>query len=426
MKNMNVYHDFGWRGMIYDATPELEEVLAREKVTAYIGFDPTASSLHVGSLLPVMGLARLQRFGHSPIAIAGGGTGRIGDPSGKTKERLLLDDAQIEENLVGIKDQLSRFLDFEARDNPAKIINNAEWLTEIAMIDFLRDVGKYFTVNYMLAKESVKRRLKQEDGISYTEFSYILLQAYDFLVLYDRHNCTLQMGGSDQWGNIVAGADLIRRVRGGKAHGLVCPLITNAAGAKFGKTEAGNVWLDPNLTSPFRFYQFWINTDDRDVISYLKLFTWLTEPEIGELESALQENPHERAAQRALARKVTRIVHDETGLAKAEQATSVLFGGEISDLTAADIKDVFEDVPSSILPKADFAGEGRWIIDLIASSGLTSSKGEARRLVKGGGLYLNNRRIQDEQQYVTLEDSIEGQVFVLRKGQKNYHLALLE
>src|SRR5437870_5652663 len=283
---MSLFDEFKWRSMLHEATPDLREVLAKEKLTAYIGFDPSAASLHVGSLLPVMGLARLQKFGHTPIAIAGGGTGLIGDPSGKTKERQLLTREQAEENLAGIKEQLTRFLDFKAATNPARIINNADWLVPISMMEFLRDVGKHFTVNNLLAKEAVKRRLETDEGISFTEFSYPLLQAYDYLVLYDRHQCTLQMGGSDQWGNILAGIDLIRRLRGARAHGLVFPLVTSSAGVKFGKTEAGAVWLDPKLTSPYRFYQFWLNTTDQDVLHYLKFFTWLSKEEIGELEES--------------------------------------------------------------------------------------------------------------------------------------------
>ncbi len=267
----NVFSEFEWRGMVYESSEGLRDVLGRDKVTCYIGFDPTASSLHVGSLLPLVALSRMQRFGHSPIAIAGGGTGMIGDPSGKTQERQLLTIEQIDANLAGIRVQLEKFLDFNAPVNPARIVNNADWLRKLDLLGFLRDVGKHFTVNYMLAKESVKRRLEAEDGISFTEFSYLMLQSYDFLMLYDQYKCTLQMGGSDQWGNITAGCDLIRKLRGGKAHGLVMPLVTTSSGVKFGKTEAGAVWLDPARTSPFRFYQFWLNTDDRDVPMYLEV-----------------------------------------------------------------------------------------------------------------------------------------------------------
>jgi tyrosyl-tRNA synthetase len=419
---MNLYDEFQWRGMLHEATPDLQRVLGEERLTGYIGFDPSAASLHVGSLLPVMCLARLQRFGHTPIAIAGGGTGLIGDPSGKTKERQLLTQEQVEENLSGIKEQLSRFLDFEATANPARIINNADWLAPISMMDFLRDVGKYFTVNNLLAKEAIKRRLESEEGISFTEFSYPLLQAYDYLVLHDRHGCTLQMGGSDQWGNIVAGIDLIRRLRGTRAHGLVFPLVITAAGVKFGKTEAGAVWLDPKLTSPYRFYQFWLNTDDRDAITYLKFFTWLSKEEVGELEESVRTEPEKRRAQRELARHVTAMVHGETELEKALRASEVLFGKEISGLGVQEILDIFADVPSTELEQSKLAGDGFTVIEALVVSGLSPSKGEARRLVQGGGVCVNNRRVSDPRQTISGADLIDGQVLVLRKGAKHYHL----
>ncbi len=419
---MNLYDEFQWRGMLHEATPDLRKILGEEKLTAYIGFDPSAASLHVGSLLPVMGLARLQRFGHTPIAIAGGGTGLIGDPSGKTKERQLLTPAQVEENLAGIKAQLSRFLDFDVPANPARIINNADWLAPISMMEFLRDVGKYFTVNNLLAKEAIKRRLETEEGISFTEFSYPLLQAYDYLVLHDRHRCTLQMGGSDQWGNIVAGIDLIRRLRGARAHGLVFPLVTTAAGVKFGKTEAGAVWLDPKLTSSYRFYQFWLNTDDRDAIIYLKFFTWLAKEEIDRLEESVRTEPEKRGAQRELARNVTALVHGETEFEKALRASEVLFGKEISGLGVQEILDIFADVPSTELEKAKLDGGGFTLIDALVVSGLAPSKGEAKRLVQGGGVCVNNRRVSDARQTITGSDLIDGQVLVLRKGAKHYHV----
>ena len=418
----NVYDEFEWRELLYDATPDLREILGKNSLTAYIGFDPTASSLHVGSLVPVMGLARLQRFGHTPIAIVGGGTGLIGDPSGRTAERQLLDADKVEENLAGIRSQLERFLDFDATSNAAQIVNNLDWLGTVRMIDFLRDVGKYFTVNYMLAKESVKRRIEAEDGISYTEFTYMMLQAYDYLQLYDRYHCTLQLGGSDQWGNIVAGADLIRRLRSERAHGLVFPLITNAAGTKFGKTEAGNVWLDPVRTSPYRFYQYWLNTDDRDVISHLKYFTWLSKEEIEGLAVDATDHPEKRAAQHALADAVTEMVHGESELSRARQASLVMFGEAMDSLSVTDILDVFEDVPSSDVERGKFDGEGIGLLDLLADSGLTASKGEARRLVRSGGAYMNNIRQNDEHVRVTVNDLIEGKLVVLRKGQKNYRV----
>jgi tyrosyl-tRNA synthetase len=416
----NIYDEFQWRGMLYEATPELREVLAKVKLTAYIGFDPSAASLHVGSLLPVMGLARLQRFGHTPIAIAGGSTGLIGDPSGKTKERQLLTHEQVEANLEGIKEQLSRFLDFNANENPARIVNNAEWLAPITMMEFLRDVGKHFTVNNLLAKEAIKRRLETDEGISFTEFSYPLLQAYDYLVLYDRHQCTLQMGGSDQWGNILAGIDLIRRLRSAHAHGLVFPLVTTASGVKFGKTEAGAVWLDPKLTSPYRFYQFWLNTDDRDVIVYLKFFTWLSQEEIAELEESVRAAPEKRTAQRELARQVTAMLHGQTELEKALRASEVLFGKEISGLSVDDILDIFADVPSTELDRSKL--DGFTLGDALVLSGLAPSKGEAKRLVQGGGIALNNVRSDEVRKTISSSDFIDDRVLVLRKGAKHYHL----
>ncbi len=300
---MDLYGELEWRGLVFDATEGLRDLIAREKLTTYIGFDPTAASLHVGSLLPMVTLARLQRFGHPPIAVVGGGTGMIGDPSGKATERALLTMEQVEANVEGIRRQVSRFLDFDDVAAPARLVNNAEWLTKLSAIEFMRDVGKYFTVNYMLAKESVRRRSDSDEGISYTEFSYLLLQSYDFLVLHDRFNCSVQMGGSDQWGNITAGVDLIRRLRSSKAHGLVMPLMTTASGAKFGKTEAGAVWLDPGLTSPFRFFQFWLHTDDSDVGKYLRFFTFLDRATIEQLEDTARTAPELREAQRALARR---------------------------------------------------------------------------------------------------------------------------
>jgi tyrosyl-tRNA synthetase len=419
---MNVFEEFRWRGMLYDASEGLEEALATHSITGYIGFDPTAPSLHVGSLLPIMGLVQLQQHGHTPIALVGGGTGMIGDPSGKTDERQLLSKEQIEYNVEGIRAQLARFLDFEVRTNRAMLINNVDWLTPIPMVDFLRDVGKHFTVNYMLAKESVKRRYEEGDGISFTEFSYMLLQAYDFLVLYDRYGCTLQMGGSDQWGNIVAGTELIRKMRGAKGYGLVFPLVTTSTGIKFGKTEAGSVWLDPKLTSPYRFYQFWINTEDSDVIKYLKYFTMLDQHAIAELEQTVFVAPEKREAQKRLAEEVTRMVHGESNLRKAIQASRVLFGGEIEDLNASDVQDIFAEVPSSELPADIFSGEGISLVDLVMISGFAPSKGAARRLIEEGGIYINNRRVSDVQATVDLSTFIEGQFLVLRKGARKYHL----
>ena len=418
---MSLYDELKWRGLVYDATEGVPHVLASERVVGYIGFDPTASSLHVGSLLVMMALAHMQRQGHSPIALVGGGTGLIGDPSGKTAERQLLTLERVEENVQGIRAQLARFLDFELSPNPARLVNNADWLTKLGAIEFMRDVGKHFTVNAMLAKESVRRRTESEDGISYTEFSYSLLQAYDYLVLHDRLGCTLQMGGSDQWGNITAGMDLIRRVRGGKAHGLVLPLVTTASGTKFGKTEAGTIWLDRSLTKPYEFHQFWLNVDDRDAVKYLKFFTFLEQSTIAALEDATKKEPEKREAQRVLASEMTTLVHGIEQLGRAVRASSLLFGEDIATLPVEDVLEVFADVPSSEIPEAEFA-PGVSVVDLVTRVQLSASKGEARRLVQSGGIYVNNRRISDPSAKVLKEDAIGGRLFVVRKGQKQNHL----
>ncbi|MGE5358806.1 MAG: tyrosine--tRNA ligase [Bacteroidales bacterium] len=408
------FSELEWRGLVVECTEGVRDLLAREKVTAYIGFDPTAPSLHVGSLLVIMALARLQRFGHHAIAIAGGGTGMIGDPSGKTQERQLLGLAQIEENLRGIRTQLAHFLDFDVADNPARIVNNADWLASLNLIEFLRDTGKYFTVNYMLAKESVKRRIEQEDGISYTEFTYLMLQAYDFLTLYDRYGCKLQMGGSDQWGNITAGCELIRRVRGGQAHGLVMPLVTTATGVKFGKTEAGTIWLDPERTPPYEFYQFWINTDDRDAVAYLKYFTFLERDAIEALEDEMRAAPEKRGAQRALAAEVTRLVHGEAALADAQEKTARLFGPATAG-TAADIVRDLE--PSAEIEVEDDAIPLSRIL-AHPGVGLAASGGEATRLIKAGGVYLNGERVADERRRVTAGDTLFDGRILVQKGQR--------
>lgn len=417
---MNIIEDLTWRGLVYDATEGLSGLLTTESLTVYIGFDPTASSLHVGSLLPVMALARLQRAGHTPIAIVGGGTGMIGDPSGKSQERSLLSIEQVEANVAGIRGQLERFLRFDG-DHAARIVNNVEWLGRIDLMTFLRDVGKHFTVNYMLQKESVSRRLENEDGISFTEFSYLLLQAFDFVQVFDRYGCTVQMGGSDQWGNITAGIDLIRKLRAKKAHGLVMPLVASASGTKFGKTEAGAVWLDATRTSPFRFYQFWLNTDDRDVVRYLKYFTFLSRDEVDGLASAVDAHPEKREAQRVLAREVTRLVHGEALLQRAEHATTLLFGEDIASLPVEDLLDVFGDVPSTQLATWELDG-GVGLVDLVVRAGLASSRSEGRRLVQSGGIYVNNRRAADPSERLSLDRAIGGRLLVLRKGQKQNHL----
>ena len=426
----SVVDDFRWRGLIHVAddgqelvTPGLEDLIRRESITAYIGFDPSADSLHIGNLLGIMALVRMQRSGHRPIAIAGGGTGLIGDPGGKSEERPLLTRDQLQHNLEGIRSQLARFLDFAAADNSALLVNNADWLEEISSIDFMRDVGKHFTVNYMLAKEAVQSRLT--DGISYTEFSYMLLQSYDYLTLFDRYGCVLQMGGSDQWGNITAGVDLIRRVRQQSAHALVTPLITTAAGTKFGKTEGGAVWLDADKTSPFQFYQFWLNTLDADAVRFLKYYTLMSPDDIDEYENEVASRPEERETQRRLASEVTRMTHGDSGLQTALAATKVLFGGDIAGFSADELLDIFHDVPSMSMPKEGLEGEGVGLRDLVAQTGLASSRGEARRLIEGGGIVVGSERVSNSRHMVSLGQAVDGEVVVLRRGARQYRLIRL-
>jgi tyrosyl-tRNA synthetase len=415
-----------WRGLVHDVTEGADAHLSEARRTVYVGFDPTGPSLHVGSLLPIMGLVHAQRAGHTPIALVGGGTGLIGDPSGKATERRLLDKKQVAANAEAIRGQLEHFLDFRAKKNPARLLDNLDWLGGLALIDFLRDVGKHFSVNQMLAKESVKRRLESdESGISFTEFSYSLLQAYDFLELHRREGCTVQMGGSDQWGNITAGIDLVRRMDGARAYGVVFPLITQASGVKFGKTEEGTVWLDPGMTSPFRFYQYWINVDDADVVRYLRYFTLLSPERIEELAAEVRSAPERRSAQRALAEDVTRRLHGESGLAAAERATRALFGGEVQGLGADEIADIFADVPASEIAADALGGAGKPLVDLLAETGVANSKGEARRAIEGGGVYVNGARVQDVTAKVALAQAIEGRFLVLRIGKKHHHLVAI-
>jgi tyrosyl-tRNA synthetase len=421
---MDLYGELHWRGLVYDGTEGVREALAAGPVTGYVGFDPTAASLHVGSLLPIMALAHLQRCGHSPVAVVGGGTGLIGDPSGKASERQLLSLEQVEANVASIRGQLAHFLDFTTATAPARLVNNADWLTTLGAVQFMRDVGKHFTVNAMLAKESVRRRIESEDGISYTEFSYSLLQAYDFLMLFDRFGCTLQMGGSDQWGNIVAGIDLVRRARGAKVYGLVMPLITTASGTKFGKTEAGTVWLDARMTKPYEFYQFWLNTEDRDVVRYLQYFTFLEQQRIQELEASVLRAPETREAQRVLAREVTRNVHGESAVGEAEAAAEKLFKGDMREMSEPELLQVFSNVPSS---QTAYVKEGWTIADFLTQNHVTSSKSEATRLIRGGGIYVNDERITDEKLRITPEQALRGQYFVVRKGKKeNYLVKILQ
>ena len=423
--NSEFFDDLQARGLVHTASEGVRDVLAAGPVTAYAGFDPTGDSLHVGHLVQVLGLARLQRAGHHPIALVGGGTGMIGDPSGKTVERQLLTRAQVEANVAGIRGQLERFLSFQG-PHGARLIDNHEWLGGLGLIEFLRDVGKHFTINYMLAKDSVASRMGSDAGLSVTEFSYSLLQAYDFAVLSDRLGCTLQLGGSDQWGNITSGMELVRRTRGRQVHGIVQPLITNAAGTKFGKTESGAVWLDAERTSPFRFFQFWLNTEDGDAGRYLKTFTFLPLDAIAEVMAEHAANPAARAAQRRLAVEVTRMVHGDDGLARAERATGVLFGSVAAqELPAAELLDVFSDVPSTEVPRIRLEGEGMGVVDVLADAGIAASRGEARRLIAGGGVSLNGARVTSPDQRVRAEDAIDGQVLLLRKGKRENRVVRL-
>jgi len=412
MTQANVLQELEWRGFVQQATPALAAHFAKGPVTAYCGFDPTAPSLQLGNLMPLMLLANLQRGGHRPIVLMGGGTGLIGDPSGKAGERPLLSREQIRENLQRQRDQMARFLEFGAGPTAALLLDNAKWLGSQGLIDFLRDVGKHFTVNIMLQKESVKARL--EAGLSFTEFSYMLLQAYDFLHLFRERQCTLQVGGSDQWGNITAGVDLIRRIENAEAHGLVAPLVTMASGKKFGKTEEGAIYLDPKLTSPYKFYQFWINVDDRDVEAYLKLFTVHPKEGIAATMARHQSNPAARAAQSALATEVTTRAHGADAAASAAAVAGILFGD--FDPHRADAK-VFEILAQEI-PTTSVAKDALTLADAVVQAGLAKSKSEARRGIEQGGIYVNQQRASD----IGDSDWIGGRHVLLRKGKKDYAL----
>ncbi len=419
---MTLFEELSWRGFIHQVThEELKDALEQAPMTLYCGFDPSADSLHIGSLLPILGLAHFQRAGHRPIVLIGGGTGLIGDPSFKAEERSLLTKEDVARNAAGIRAQLERFIRFEG-ENAAIMVNNADWLCEFSLIDFLRDVGKHFSVNVMLSRESVRQRLEDRDhGISFTEFSYGLLQGYDFLHLNEHFGCRLEIGGSDQWGNIVSGMDLTRRMRGEDTYGLTFPLVTKADGTKFGKSESGNVWLDPARTSPYKFYQFWINQADADVVRYLRCFTFLTREEIAEYERRTAEEPHLRAAQKRLAGEVTRLVHGEDALANALMASKAMFGGGLEGLDESTLLDVFSEVPSTELPAA-VPGEGRLLLDVLTEAGVFRSKSEGRRMVKNGGLYLNNERVGTEDAVLGEGHCLSGGIAVVRKGKKNYHL----
>jgi tyrosyl-tRNA synthetase len=423
-----LYTALQWRGLVYDSTRDTETYLKScERPVGYVGFDPTARSLHIGSLVPIMGLVHLQRSGGLPIAVVGGGTGMIGDPSGKSTERNFLTPDALAENIAGLRGQLEHFLNFSG-SNATQMVNNLDWLGNLNLMDFLRDIGKHYTVNQMLAKDSIKSRLDRAkegaEGISFTEFTYMLMQAYDYLHLHDTHNCHLQMGGSDQWGNITAGIELIGRMREEKAYGLVMPLITTASGQKFGKSEAGNVWLNPEMTSPYRFYQYWINTEDADVARYLKFFTLLEQNDIQSIVASHAEDAHRRSGQKALAEDITRRVHGESGLARAQIATAALFGGDLTKLSPADLADVFGDVPSVNLAHTPEASSPFTAIELAVWCGMAKSKGEARRLIQGGGVYINNIKVDDITAEIHRDARLHGQYLVIRKGKKNYFLVI--
>lgn len=408
------------RGLLEAVTsPDIRKSVGKPLV-AYAGFDPTSPSLQAGNLIAVLGLAHFQRCGHKVIAVVGGATGLIGDPSGKTAERDLLDCEEVERNLDGIRENLSRFLDFNDTAAPAIIVNNNDWMRNFSFVDFIRDVGKHFRLGAMLNKESVRSRLQGEDGMSFAEFSYQLLQSYDFLHLYDTEHCTIQVGGSDQWGNITAGIDLIRKLRGAEAYGVTFPLVEDSSGQKFGKSEGNAVFLDRQKTSCYDFYQFFLRTSDADVIRFLKMFTFLPVAEIGELARATAEKPDARAAQTRLASELTRMVHDESGLATAQQASDVLFGGSVDGLCADDLLRVFADVPSRELQRKEVVGG--LVVDVAVTSGACGSKGEARRLIAGGGLYVNNVRVPDAEAKIGESDIVDGSVLVLRSGRKNFYL----
>ena len=416
----DLYEDLVWRGLIHQSTDEtfIPEWLRTGSRTLYVGFDPTADSLHVGSLLPLMMLRRFQKAGHKPIALVGGATGMIGDPSGKSEERNLLSVEKLEANVAGVARQLRQFLDFGAATNAASLVNNFDWMRNFSYLDFLRDVGKNFPVNMMLAKESVKNRIDRESGISYTEFSYMLLQAYDFVHLREKHGCELQVGGSDQWGNITAGIDLGRRMRGAKLFGLTCPLLTTSDGSKMGKTEKGAVWLSSERTSPYAFYQYWINVADADVSRCLRFLSELSRAEIEDLEAT---KPETGAAQKRLAESLTELAHGEQGLIAAKLASEIFFGASIQGLDDAQLGEIFADVPSRELPRAQLEA-GLPLIDAVVAAGLSKSKGEVRSKIDEGGVYVNNLRCADVNRKLGTADLASKSMLVLRMGRKNYAL----
>ncbi|WP_044202239.1 tyrosine--tRNA ligase [Flammeovirga sp. OC4] len=423
----NLIEELQWRGMLHDMMPGTEDQLNKEMTTAYVGFDPTADSLHIGHMVSVMLLRHLQKAGHKPLAIVGGATGMIGDPSFKDAERSLLDDDTIQKNIDGMKAQLEKFLDFDCGENSAEILNNYDWFKDFSFIDFAREAGKHLTVNYMMAKDSVKKRLATGNGISFTEFTYQLLQGWDFYHLYKTKNCKLQFGGSDQWGNIVTGTELVRRKAQGTAYAATCPLITKADGTKFGKTESGAVWLDPEKTSPYQFYQFWLNVADDDAKKYIKIFTFIGKEEIDQLIADHDEAPHTRILQKRLAEEVTRAVHGQAELDTAIAASNILFGKNVTDqlksLDERTLLQVFEGVMQSEISKADLEGMAE-MADLVSTgtdNQLFSSKGEAKRMIKGGGISINKAKLQGSELPKDVE-LLQGKYILAQKGKKNYCL----
>ncbi|GAB5562924.1 MAG: tyrosine--tRNA ligase [Synoicihabitans sp.] len=418
---MTILDELQWRGLYADCTDleALTQRLAQGPLSLYAGFDPTADSLHVGNLVPLLALRRFQDFGHRPIALAGGATGMIGDPSGKSSERNLKTPDQVAANIAAIRGQLEKFLDFESSSNPATLVDNSTWTAPFSYLEFLRDVGKHFPVNLMLAKDSVRTRL-EEGGISYTEFSYMLLQAHDFHHLRETSNCELQVGATDQWGNITAGTELIRRKTGNTAWGLTFPLLTKSDGTKYGKSASGAVWLDPKRTTPYRFYQFFMQAEDADVIKLLKVLTFLPKEEIDALETELTNAPGARAAQKALAAAVTTLVHGAEACEDAKKASTIMFGGGLEGISEAVFEDVVGEVPTTDAPHDQFTGEGTNLIDLVVQSGLCPSKGQARKDITAGGIYVNNERSNDITRNLTSVDLLFGKYLLLRKGKRNY------
>lgn len=433
MLKMDFVEDLKWRGMLHDMMPGTDEQLKKEMTSAYVGFDPTADSLHIGSLAPILLLKRFQMAGHKPIALVGGATGMIGDPSGKSQERNLLDEETLQKNQDGIRNQLGKFLEFETgAANDALMVNNYDWMKNFSFLAFIRDIGKHITVNYMMSKESVKKRLGSESkvGMSFTEFTYQLVQGYDFLWLYDNLGCKLQMGGSDQWGNITTGTELIRRKSGGEAFALTIPLITKADGSKFGKTESGNVWLDPVRTSPYKFYQYWLNASDEDAERYVKIFTLLSREDIEKIITIHREAPHERLLQKTLAKEVTCLVHSEADYEMAVEASQILFGqgtaGQLRKLDESTFLAVFEGVPQYTVSKTELE-QGINVVDLLAEkTDIFPSKGELRRTIKGNGLSINKDKIGDEGLIVDASFLIGGKYILPQKGKKNYFLIIAE